>query len=138
VQRRGQRVVWRSRSERTRAAPFACRDRRSLSDTADATGLPVATNAVTRVFAGHLYGHLEPDERSAFLGESRRVGDELVILDSGLPPGANAEEWQRRTLRGGTTHTVYKRHFNVDALATEIGGEPLFGGRYYVLVRAVW
>ena len=105
---------------------------------ADATGLPVATNAVTRVFAGHLYGHLEPDERSAFLGESRRVGDELVILDSGLPPGANAEEWQRRTLRGGTTHTVYKRHFNVDALATEIGGEPLFGGRYYVLVRAVW
>ena len=37
-------------------------------------------------------------------------------------------------------HDAYglQRHFNVDALATEIGGERLFGGRYYVLVRAVW
>jgi hypothetical protein len=105
---------------------------------ADATALPVATDAVTRVFAGHLYGHLEPDERAAFLDEVRRVADELVILDSGLPPGASAEEWQRRALPDGTTHTVYKRHFNVDALATEVGGQRLFGGRYYVLVRAVW
>ena len=103
----------------------------------DATALPLAAKAVTRVFAGHLYGHLEPDERKAFLAEVRRVADEFVILDSGLPPGALAEEWQRRTLPDGTTHTVYKRHFTIESLAAEVRGDPLFGGRYYVLVRSI-
>ena len=102
---------------------------------ADAIAMPLADKSVTRTFAGHLYGHLEADERAAFLAETRRVADELVILDSGLPPGAKAEEWQRRSLADGTTHTVYKRHFDAGALAAEIGGDVLFGGRYYVLVR---
>ena len=105
---------------------------------ADATTLPLAAKAVTRVFAGHLYGHLEPDERAAFLAEVRRVADELVILDSGLPPGANTEEWQRRRLPDGTIHTVYKRHFDIDTLAAEVDGAALFSGRYYVLVHAIW
>jgi len=104
----------------------------------DAAALPLAGRAVSRLFAGHLYGHLEPDERVAFLAEARRVADELVILDSGLPPGANAEEWQRRTLPDGTTHTVYKRHFTIDTLVAEVGGHPLFAGSYYVLVRSIW
>lgn len=103
----------------------------------DATALPLAAKAVTRVFAGHLYGHLEPDERKAFLAEIRRVADEFVILDSGLPPGALAEEWQRRTLPDGTTHTVYKRHFTIETLSAEVRGDPLFAGRYYVLVRSI-
>jgi len=103
----------------------------------DATTLPIADKAVGRVFAGHLYGHLEERERVAFLAEARRVCDELVILDSGRPPGAEAEEWQRRTLADATSYTVYKRHFDIDELVAEIGGEPLFGGRYYVLVRSV-
>jgi SAM-dependent methyltransferase len=103
----------------------------------DATALPLGAKAVTRVFAGHLYGHLEPDERAPFLAEVRRVADELVILDSGCPPGAPAEEWQRRTLPDGTTHTVYKRHFTIDTLAAEVGGDPLFAGRYYVLVHSL-
>jgi SAM-dependent methyltransferase len=103
----------------------------------DATALPLAAKAVTRVFAGHLYGHLEPDARKGFLAEVRRVADEFVILDSGLPPGALAEEWQRRTLPDGTTHTVYKRHFTIEMLSAEVGGAPLFGGRYYVLVQSI-
>jgi hypothetical protein len=104
---------------------------------ADATALPLRTKAVTRLFAGHLYGHLEPPERGRFLVEARRVADELVILDSGHPPGAPAEEWQTRSLWDGSPHTVYKRHFDIDVLLAEVGGEPLFGGDYYVLVRSI-
>jgi hypothetical protein len=102
----------------------------------DASALPIATKAVPRVFAAHLYGHLEEDDRSTFLGEARRIADELVILDSGRPPGATPAEWQRRPLPDGTSYTVYKRHFEIDVLLDEVGGEPLFSGEYYVLVRA--
>jgi SAM-dependent methyltransferase len=104
---------------------------------ADATALPLCANAVTRLFAGHLYGHLEPPERATFLAEARRIADELLILDSGLPPGARPEEWQTRSLSDGSTHTVYKRHFDIDVLLAEVGGEPLFGGRYFVLVQSI-
>ena len=104
---------------------------------ADATALPLRANALTRLFAGHLYGHLEPPERATFLAEARRVADELVILDSGLPAGARPEEWQTRSLADGSTHTVYKRHFEIDVLLAEVGGELLFGGRYFVLVRSI-
>jgi len=103
----------------------------------DAARLPLAAKALARVFAGHLYGHLEEEERVAFLTEVRRVADELVILDSGRPSGARAEEWQRRTLADGTSYTVYKRHFEVDVLLAEVGGEALFSGRYFVLVRSM-
>jgi SAM-dependent methyltransferase len=103
----------------------------------DSLALPLADKAVGRIFAGHLYGHLEEDERPVFLAESRRVADELVILDSGRPPGARAEEWQTRDLTDGTSYTVYKRHFNVDELVAEVGGEPLFSGSYYILIRSI-
>ena len=52
-------------------------------------------------------------------------------------PGARPEEWQTRSLADGSTHTVYKRHFDIDVLLAEVGGEPLFAGRYFVLVRSV-
>lgn len=103
----------------------------------DSSALPLADKAVGRIFAGHLYGHLEEDERLVFLAEARRVADELVILDSGRPPGAKAAEWQTRGLADGTSYTVYKRHFTVDELIVEVGGEPLFSGSYYILVRSM-
>jgi SAM-dependent methyltransferase len=104
----------------------------------DSLALPLADKAVGRIFAGHLYGHLEEDERLVFLAESRRVANELVILDSGRPPGAKAEEWQTRGLaNGSTSYTVYKRHFKVDELLAEVGGEPLFSGSYYILIRSI-
>jgi ubiquinone/menaquinone biosynthesis C-methylase UbiE len=104
---------------------------------ADATALPFDANTVTRVFAGHLYGHLEPSDRATFLAEAHRIADELVILDSGLPPGARPQEWQTRSLSDSSTHTVYKRHFDIDVLLAEVGGEALFGGRYFFLVRSI-
>jgi hypothetical protein len=36
-----------------------------------------------------------------------------------------------------TSYTVYKRHFTVDELVAEVGGEPLFSGSYYILVRSI-
>ncbi len=102
----------------------------------DAMALPIATKAVDRVFAGHLYGHLEEQERTVFLEEARRVSRELVILDSGRPPGVNTDEWQTRRLQDGTSYRIYKRYFDIDTLLSEVGGEPLFSGPYYVMVRS--
>jgi SAM-dependent methyltransferase len=102
----------------------------------EASALPLATGAVRRVFASHLYGHLEEEERLGFLTEARRVADELVIVDSGRPPAAKARQWQTRALADGSSFTVYRRHFEVDELRAEVGGEALFAGRYYVVVRS--
>ena len=54
----------------------------------------------------------------------------------GRPFGAPDEEWQTRTLADGTSFTVYKRHFEIDVLLDEVGGEALVSGRYFVLVRS--
>src|SRR5947209_5253539 len=48
----------------------------------DALALPFADRAFERVVAGHFYGHLVAEARERFLGEARRVGDELVVVDS--------------------------------------------------------
>ena len=40
------------------------------------------TDSFDRVFTGHFYGHLDPDERARFLAESRRVADELIVVDA--------------------------------------------------------
>lgn len=103
---------------------------------ADAGNLPLRDGAVARFFAAHLYGLLLEDERRAFLSEARRVAAEVLLLDAGRPTGVNAEEWQHRTLLDGSQHRVFRRHFAADQLASEIRGEVLFGGRFYVLVRS--
>src|SRR6185503_13899800 len=41
-----------------------------------------ADGSFDRVLTGHFYGHLLPDERTAFLAEARRVAGDLVIVDS--------------------------------------------------------
>src|SRR3954454_22093317 len=73
-------------------------------------------------FRSHFYGHLQPDERAAFLAEARRVAGELVVVDSALRPDGRPEAWQERTLEDGSTHAVYKRWFAADRLAAELGG----------------
>jgi ubiquinone/menaquinone biosynthesis C-methylase UbiE len=62
----------------------------------DALDLPFGDDSFDRVFAGHFYGHLEPDERATFLREARRVAPELVVVDSITRPDRNAEEMQER------------------------------------------
>ena len=101
---------------------------------ADAIALPVGPHAVDRCFSAHLYGLLLPGERESFLAEARRVASEVVILDAGRPRGVSAEEWQERTLPGGHRYRVFRRHFDADALAAEVGGVVLFAGQFYVLV----
>jgi hypothetical protein len=103
---------------------------------ADATLLPIASKAVGRVFMSHVYGLLLPEERFSLLTEASRVGREIVVLDSGRPAGAQAEEWQTRTLPDGTTYPIYRRHFDIQTLLRELGGEVLFDGNYFVMVRA--
>lgn len=104
----------------------------------DALALPFADGAFDRVLAGHFYGHLSEEERAAFLAEARRVGAELVVVDSALREGEPAEAWQERTLDDGSRHQVYKRWFTPEGLSRELGGdgaETLHAGRWFVAAR---
>jgi ubiquinone/menaquinone biosynthesis C-methylase UbiE len=101
----------------------------------DAVPLPFPDDAFERVFTGHFYGHLQGEERDAFRAEARRVGGELVVADSALREGVQAEEWQDRQLDDGSRHRVYKRYFDGPGLAAELGGgRVLHAGRWFVLV----
>jgi hypothetical protein len=91
--------------------------------------------ACGRVFISHLYGLLLPDERAELLNEAFRVGCEIVILDPGRPIGANAEEWQSRMLPDGTEHPIFRCHLDIETLIGEVGGEALFDGQYFVMIR---
>jgi len=99
--------------------------------------LPFGDGTFDRVFTSHFYGHLEVHERDAFLGEARRVAPELVVLDAALHEGEPRDEWQARELNDGTQWLVYKRFFDPDRLAAEVGGgDILFAGTWFVCVRS--
>ncbi len=103
----------------------------------DAIPLPFEDASFERVFTGHFYGHLEEDDRVAFLGEARRVAPELVVVDSSVAHSPVAEEWQPRLLKDGSHWEVYKRYFTGEGLAAELGGgEVLHEGRWFVVVRS--
>ena len=103
----------------------------------DALALPFAAGSFERVLTAHFYGHLPPEERAAFLAEARRVAAELVVVDSALRPGVEAEAWQERVLNDGSRHRVFKRHLAPDVLRDELGGgEVLLAGTWFVAVRA--
>jgi ubiquinone/menaquinone biosynthesis C-methylase UbiE len=102
----------------------------------DALDLPFADGAFERLFTAHFYDHLDADERRRFLAEARRVAGELVIVDSALREGVEAEAIQERVLRDGSRWTVLKRYFTGPGLAAELGGgEVLHDGRWFVVVR---
>lgn len=102
----------------------------------DALDLPFADGAFDRVFTGHFYGHLGPDERTALLAEARRVARELVVVDAAVRPDIPAEGWQERVLNDGSRHRVYKRYFMAAQLAEEIGGTVLLECDYFVAASA--
>ena len=103
----------------------------------DAVPLPFGDGEFERVFTSHFYGHLLPGERERFVAEARRVGGQLVVVDSGRRDDVPAEEHQQRVLNDGSRHTVYKRFFEPDELAAELGGgELLHSGRWFVVVAA--
>jgi ubiquinone/menaquinone biosynthesis C-methylase UbiE len=102
----------------------------------DALDLPFEDNAFDRVFASYFYCHLEEAERVRFLAEARRVAPELVIVASVQGQGDPAVRWEERRLKDGSTWTVFKRVFTGEQLAAELGGEVVFEGNWFVVVRA--
>ena len=115
------------------------RERNAADDyvVGDALELPFADGAFDRLFTGHFYGHLDEDERARFLAEARRVAPELVVLDSAWRDEVPREEVQERLLRDGSRWEVYKRYFEPEQLADELGGgRAVFAGRWFVVVAA--
>jgi demethylmenaquinone methyltransferase/2-methoxy-6-polyprenyl-1,4-benzoquinol methylase len=103
----------------------------------DAFALPFVDHALDRVFTSHFYGHLEPPERERFLAEARRVANEIVIVDASRKHSGIDEHMSPRILNDGSTWEVFKRYFTGAGLAEELGGgEVLFEGEYFVVVRA--
>ncbi len=109
------------------------RDSRTICG--EALPLPFHDDEFDFVFTSHLYGHLPPGEREAFLAEARRVAPELVVVDSALRDGVEPEGWQERVLNDGTRHRVYKRYLRAAELAEELGDATvLHEGRWFVAV----
>ena len=103
----------------------------------DALALPFPDRTFRRVLSAHFYGHLRPDERAAFLAETRAVGDELVVIDAGPRGAPPRDEWQERVLSDGSAHRVFKRFVAGPALAAELGGgRVLHDGFWFVAVSA--
>jgi ubiquinone/menaquinone biosynthesis C-methylase UbiE len=101
----------------------------------DALTLPFPDRAFDRIFTSYFYCHLVEEERMRFLGEARRVAAELVVLGSRLEGDDPAERWEERPLKDGSRWPVFKRVFDPDALAAELGGDVLHAGRWFVVVR---
>jgi ubiquinone/menaquinone biosynthesis C-methylase UbiE len=102
----------------------------------DGLALPFVDNSFDRVFTGHFYGHLEPAERERFLSEARRVANEVVVVDASRAHSEVDEQMSERVLNDGSTWEVFKRYFTGAGLAAELGGgEVLFEGEYFVVVR---
>ncbi|HET9719865.1 MAG TPA: class I SAM-dependent methyltransferase [Solirubrobacteraceae bacterium] len=101
----------------------------------DALALPVADASFDRLFTGHFYGHLPDREREVFLAEARRVASELVVIDTARREDTPPERWEERVLGDGSRHRIYKRFLSSEQLAEELGGEPLFAGRWFVAAR---
>jgi ubiquinone/menaquinone biosynthesis C-methylase UbiE len=103
----------------------------------EALSLPFPDQAFERLFTSFFYGHLEDPHRSEFLEEARRVAGELVVVDSALNEQGPPVEWQERVLNDGSRWQVYKRFFDPEQLAEELGGgRAFFAGRWFVGVQA--
>ena len=102
---------------------------------ADAFSLPFRSGSFDRVFTGHFFGHLYPDQRERFLTEAHRIAPELLVLDAALHEAVEPEQIQERILNDGSSHRVFKRYFTAGQLAHELGeGRVLFDGSWFVLV----
>jgi ubiquinone/menaquinone biosynthesis C-methylase UbiE len=120
---------------RTMVAVAQARLPNGVAMVGDALQLPFADGAFDRVVTGHFYGHLPVVERELFLAEAQRVAAELVVMDSALRTGVDAEQWQERVLNDGSRHRVYKRYLSAGQLAVEIAGDVLMDGSWFVAAR---
>jgi ubiquinone/menaquinone biosynthesis C-methylase UbiE len=102
----------------------------------DALDLPFPDDSFDRVFASFFYCHLEEPERIRFLAEARRVAPELIVVGTIGRDGEAAARWDERILNDGSRWQVYKRVFDPDLLAEELGGEVLYAEHRLLVVRA--
>ncbi len=103
----------------------------------EALDLPFRDGSFDRVFTSYFYCHLEEPDRARFVAEAHRLAPELVVVGSIARPDEERERWEERVLTDGSRWQVYKRVFDPDGLATELGGgEVLFAGDWFVAVRS--
>jgi demethylmenaquinone methyltransferase/2-methoxy-6-polyprenyl-1,4-benzoquinol methylase len=103
----------------------------------DGLALPFPDDSFDRVVTGHFYGHLDARQREVFLGEARRVGAELVVVDASRGHSPVDDEWSQRMLDDGSTWEVFKRYFTPAGLLEELGGgEVLLAGHWFLVVRS--
>lgn len=101
----------------------------------DAFQLPFADRSFDRVFSSCFYGLLPPPDRGRFLAETRRVADELVLIEPTpvWEPDGRTEAWEQRVLPDGSRYEIYRRYFTAEALASELDGHILFAGRWVAM-----
>jgi ubiquinone/menaquinone biosynthesis C-methylase UbiE len=104
----------------------------------DALSSPFADFTFERVFSSNVYGLLRDPERTSFLSEARRVARELVIGEPTLrfSPDGRAEGFEERVLSDGSRHEIYRRYFEAEELARELGGRVFFAGEWFSVVVA--
>jgi ubiquinone/menaquinone biosynthesis C-methylase UbiE len=103
----------------------------------DGLALPFPGTSFERVFTAHFYGHLDAEGRKLFLAEARRVGGELIVVDAAERVDHEREEIQPRELPDGSVWPILKRFFTPSSLLDELGGgEPIYSGPWFVVVRA--
>ena len=104
----------------------------------DALKLPFEDLSFERVFTSNVYGLLREPERASFLSEVRRVGRELVLGEPTLrfSPDGRPEGFEERVLSDGSRHEIYRRYFDAEGLAKELGGQILFAGEWFSVVVA--
>jgi SAM-dependent methyltransferase len=97
--------------------------------------LPFASGAFGRVLTANFYGLLRPDERVAFLAEAHRVARELIVIDL-RSDGELHEEGQELRTVADATYSIYRRRFTPESLRSELSGEVIYSGSYFLAVRA--
>lgn len=103
----------------------------------DALAMPFADSSFDRVFSSYFYCHLVEEERVRFLAEARRVASEVIVMASRPGPGDPSARWEERILEDGSRWQVFKRVFDGDELAWELGGgRVLHEGPWFVLVAS--
>ena len=102
----------------------------------EALDLPFEDRSFDRVFASFFYCHLEREDAQRFREEARRVARELVIVGTPTQDGQPNEAWVERRLNDGSRWQVFKRLFDSEELAEELGGRVLHQSRFFVMVAA--
>jgi hypothetical protein len=102
----------------------------------DAFDVPFPDAAFERVFATFFSCHLVADEWPRLVAEARRVACELPAVGSRPGDGDPPERREERVLDDGSRRQVFKRVFDPDEFAGELGGRAPHDGRWPVAVAA--